>query len=807
MVKKTSRKNSSRAAIGCLGVILLFSGASVRAQSGSGGYAAPYLGADLIQTLSDWTSPLVNPALTANVNQMHMDIGLYRYAVGDGGLGYQEGTFLLPLLRDHTIGLTALWAGGGINPTNSQGEVDASVGSNYSDFWLIPSYGFRVAPWLLVGANLKLEIENQFGPTLVSTPGLDLGIYLNPFDSYRDLIGDLGISIALQDVVPTTFGSKISGTDSLSSQTSVNRARFGVRWSGLNDNLVVDGELVVDNALVSLYKGWGAYKSMFQDSAGVGSLVAAVRGGVDVKYMFIPAIWVKAGLMNNNVPIPYIGFNWNTMWLLPEWINHADFDFNLGYSVFDQNAAAGASDRGFTTMFKIGADFGRSREQVLSKSLYDVLIIAPMDAYGEAMRLYAAGKYWDAGFKFGEVLALFPTFESNDRVKWYLADCYTKLQMGTIARQVLKEALEEYTTSGMRPKYIFGLERLDYQEGKYDDALKNYSFVTSLFPESDIRSEADYLAGEIQFQRKNYNVAEQLLSRLKRGDPSYLYAQYTLSVINIENNKIDAAIGNLSTIAQDSTLQGADQLLADAANLKLGHLYFENAEKMKNGLKQAARCYQKVPEESPYRDEAVLGIAWTLIKAGRTGEAKDAINYIIASLPESPLIPEAYLIRGYALMEDKNYADAVTALDQCLAACKRPFVNDSALAQRKAANDDFVKKFAPVEERIKKNSLRKPTNKTIEDQEAMDRDFQGYVKESHDYFTYTLLAKSHARFFKRKDEVMADAEYALAKATSMLKSQNLREKVEQQQQEHEKIEKQKQQLQEEIEKLKNKQGN
>ncbi len=544
---------------------------------------------------------------------------------------------------------------------------------------------------------------------------------------------------------------------------------------------------------------------MFQDASGQGNLVTVFREGFHVKYQFIPAIWVKAGWTNNN--IPYLGFNWNTMWLLPDWINHADFDFNLGYALFDQNTSASQTDRGFTTMFKIGADFGRSREQVLSKNLYDVLIIAPMDAYGEAMRLYAAGKYWDAGFKFGEVLALFPTFENNDRVKWYLADCYTKLQMGTIAREVLKEALEEYTTSDMRPKYIYGLERLDYQEGKYDDALKNYSFVTGLFPESDIRSDADYLAGEIQFQRKNYNVAEQLLSRLKRGDPSYLYAQYTLSVINIERDKTDAAIANLSTIVQDSTLQGADQLLADAANLKLGHLYFENAEKIKNGLKQAARCYQKVPEESPYRDEAVLGIAWTLIKAQRPNEAKDAINYIISSLPESPLVPEAYLIRGYALMEDKNYADAVSSLDQCLAACRHPFVTDSNLAQRKAENDEFMRKFVPIEEKIKKNSLRKPTNKTIEDQAAMDKDYQDLVKESHEYFTYQLLAKSHARFFKRKDEVMADAEYALAKATSMLKSQNLREKVDQQQLEHEKIEKQKKQLQEEIEKLKNKQGN
>jgi len=800
MVKKTARLNCSFSAIGCFLAILLAVRADVRAQ-GNGGYAAPYLQADVIQSLSDWSSPLVNPALTAGVDQMHLDFGLWRYAVGDGSLGYQEGTFLLPILRNHTIGLTALWANGDINPT-APDQTPLSSGGSYEDIWLIPSYGFRVLPWLMVGGNLKMRFENQFENSYrVSTPGVDLGVYFNPFDSYRDWIGDLGFSISLEDIIPT----QISGDTALATDVAVNRVRFGVRWSGLNDNLVADGEIVIDNALISLFKNWTAYRNMFQDSSGQGALVAALQGGVNVKYMFIPAIWVKAGWTNNN--IPYIGFNWNTMWLLPECINHANVDLNLGYALFDQDAAAGQSDRGFTTMLKIGADFGKTREQVLSKRLYDELIIAPMDAYSEAMRLYAAGKYWEAGFKFGEVLALFPTFESNDRVMWYLADCYTKLQMGTIARQILNQALEEYTTSEMRPKYIYGLEQLDYQEGKYDDALKNYSFVTSLYPQSDMRSDADYLAGEIQFQRKNYNVAEQLLSRLKRGDPSYLYAQYTLAVINIENDKTDAAIGNLSTIVQDSTLQGGEQLLADAANLKLGQLYYENADKIKDGLRQGARFYQKVPEGSPYRDEAVLGIAWTLIKGGRPKEAKDAINYIISSLPESPLIPEAYLIRGYAFMQDKNYADAVNALNQCLAACQRPFVTDSALAKRKDEYDDFMQKFAPVEEQIKKNSLRKPTNKTLEDQAELDKKFQSFAKESHDYFTYMLLAKSDARFFRRKDEVMADAEYALAKATSMLKSQNLREKVQQQEEDHAKIEKEKQQLQEEIDKLKKKQGN
>jgi len=73
----------------------------------------------------------------------------------------------------------------------------------------------------------------------------------------------------------------------------------------------------------------------------------------------------------------------------------------------------------------------------------------------------------------------------------------------------------------MRSKYLFGLQSIDYREGKYEDALKNHAFITNLYAESDIRPDADYLAGQVHFLRKNYNAAEQLLSKVKAGSAVY----------------------------------------------------------------------------------------------------------------------------------------------------------------------------------------------------------------------------------------------------------------------------------------------
>jgi TolA-binding protein len=800
MATKTLKAKHSSVVLGCLCAVVFAGSRMCFAASGDGGYAAPYFQADFIQTISEWSSPLVNPALMYRVNQKHVDFGWYQFAVADQGLGYQQVSLLWPHYRNHTFGATFLWNSSGIDSSGIE-PSPFKKRLYYMDLWPMLHYSLRVIPSVAVGANLKFRYINQFNikgrKGLNSIPGIDLGVYWNPLDHYR--FGDLGLSVNIQDLLPTQINwDGINGGAEVTEMV-VNRARVGVRYAGWNDNVVSDAEVVIDNAFYDILSAVSeTYKNLgkAENAVGVleGEFPVTPRFGWHLKVLFIPQIWLKCGLANTYTP--YVGFNYNLIYLLPEMINYVNLDFHLGYNFLDQTDRI-RDDRGFTMMTKVGTDFGQTREQFLSKKLYDKLILAPMDAYNEAMRLYLAGKYWEAGFAFGKVLSLFPNFHLNDKAKWYMGDSYTKLYMNDIAREVFKEALEEYTTSEMRSKYIYGLERLDYREGKQDDALKNHAFIINLYPESEIRADADYIAGEVQFQRKNYNVAEQLFSGIKPGDPSYLYSQYTLAIINIENNKEQTAIQNLTTIIKDSTQESPDQLLQDGANLKLGHLYFESGDK----LRQAVEAYQRVPDGSPFQEEALLGTAWAWMKVNRPSEAVQAVERLIFNYPESPLVPESYLVKGYALMLLKRYPEAVNTLEQCVNACKKDFVTEELLNKRKAQFEEYLGKFSPTAEKIKKNALRKPTNKTLEERPELDKEFQKYAKESRDMFAYSILAKSHARFFKRKDEVVADAEYALAKATAMMKSKQVMKEIGKTIDEGKKLDEEKKKLEDELKKL------
>jgi len=736
---------------------------NAHALQATGGFSSPYFQADYIQDISDFSSGLVNPALLYRVDQLHFQFGIYRWNfdmdVGTTDLGYQQSSFLVPIRLHQTAGLSLIGVGSRIDSMGIDevaGIRSTGKSLRYADLWIVGHYALRIRkfPWLIIGANPKFVRQNQFSHGAGYGVGLDVGVYVNPFDHYR--FGDLGLSVMLQDIVPAAV--TWSGADRADyRQVMTTRFRAGLRYAILNDRLIFDGEFVGDNMFATLWESYMNAQELLGDTTGaiVNQWKKIIpRGGGHVKVEFIPQIWLKAGWANNN--IPYVGFNFNFLYPLPEMINHAGADVHVGYSVQE-------AERGLTLMGKFATEFGPTREQRESKRLYDKLILAPMNAYMEAMRLYLAGRYWEAGYAFGKVLSLFPNFHLNDKATFYLGNCYRFQQMNDIAREVYKEGLAEFTTSEQRPKFLYGLQHLDYTEGKYEDALKNHAFITNLYPESEIIPDADYLAGQIHFLRKNYNAARQLFERIQPEAPSYPYAQYTLAIINIESGKEKLAEQNLMNIVADTTDDPAELLLQDAANTKLGQLYFEQVE-----LRKAVEAFDRVPEGSKYGDEALLGIAWSWVKVNRPEISLNTCDRLISAHPESPLIPETYLVKGYSLMLLKRHQEAIPNFEKCIELCRKNFATEEDLRTRQQKFAEHLERFRPTMQNIKKNALRKPTDRTIAERPAMKTEYDAYAQDARELFAFTLIVEGNKKFFKRKDELLADAEYALAKASKIV---------------------------------------
>ncbi len=791
--------------------------------SQDGGHSSPYFQADYIQDLSDWSSAIVNPALIYRVNQAHFQAGFYRWNFGGvedyDPLGYQMGSGLLPIRLNHTVGLSFVQAGGKVPEVLADRALDVT-GANlyYGDWWIVGHYAYKLPPipswtsWLfgvlpgvvnhllldqevvpVIGVSPKMLYQNQFTGSFAFGDnsgfgfGLDLGAYINLWDHYR--FGDLGFSINFQDIVPAQVTWQ-SGDGNVvdHKQLLTTRFRTGLRYGVFNDRLIFNGEYVLDNAFSNLWAGLLDSAETAGDAKD--ELERNGRFSGHLRYEFIPQVWLKGGWANNN--IPYLGFNLNLIYPILEVINFASADVHVGYSFLDPERG----ERGLTFMGKFSTDFGPTREQRESKRLYDMLILAPMNAYNEAMRLYLEQRYWEAQFAFGKVMSLFPNFHLNDKATYYMGDCYSQLHLNDLAREVFKEGLSEYTTSEVRPKLLYGLQEIDYREGKSEETLRNHAFISNLYGESEVKAKADYLAAEVHFQRKNYNAAEKLLSGIGPEDETYLFAQYTLSVVNIENGKEKAAIQNLQTIIADTTSDPASLLLQDAAANKLGQLYFEQVQ-----LRQAVEAFDRVPEGSIYGDEALLGIAWSWIKVNRPEQALRTVDRLIAVHPNSPLVAEAYLVRGYSLMLQQKNESGIAALEKSLELARADFDSEEDLTHRQREFERYMAQFAPIAQQIKKNALRKPTESSIAERAQLEDEFEQYTSEARSLFDFATRVEQNQKFFRRKDQIIADAEYALAKANRMIGTEQGQKAVERERREQQKIDEELEKLKEQLKEL------
>ncbi len=808
--KVSASMHSARSLVAAATVLVGVMSVQTLALQPSGGYSAPYMQADYVQNVSEWSAGMINPALLWRVNQPHFEFGAYRWGIDFDNtskkMGYQQGSLIIPVRTKFTFGAT--WLGDMIKydkaSLDANGDIQSGSTGHYGEQWIVGHASFKVLPFLSVGVNPKVFFMTEpaagVQSTAVSTDktmpgwGLDAGLYLDAVDNYR--FGNLGFSAMLQDIKPPVVKYDDGTREALNS-----RLRFGARYTfggPLYKRLVFGLEGTLDGAM----SGWGkTVASVGGNSAQatVQNAKTAFRMSAHGEFVLIPLVTIKAGWDNNT--IPYIGGRLNFMIPVADRINFFSIDGDLGYSFADILSVN--SKRGMTAMAKGSLDFGQTREQRESKRMYELLVMAPMNDYNEAMRLYTLGKYWEASFAFGKVLALYPNFHLSDNVTFYMGDCYSHLYLNGIARQVFKQGLADYPTSATRSRFLYGLELLDYREGKFDDALKNHSFIVNLYPESEVRSDADYVAGQIQFQRKNISGATQLLSNVKKGAASYLYAQYTLAAINIDNSKVPAAIQNLQAVVSDSSSSDPSLVLLRAAgDNKLGQLYFEQVE-----LKNAVEAFKRVPDGTPYYDQALIGIGWSWIKANRAQECLAVVNQLISVLPKSSMVPEAYLLKGYAQLIANDPVDASAALQKAIELCKANFRNDDSLTAAKADFSRSQQQFDPTAQSILKNAMRKPSQKVLDERGGFKSSFESYDHSVSAYFNMVEDVENSRDFFRRKDQIQTDAEYALAKASKALGQKKANEIVNEGAKKTQEVDKELEQLQEQLKQLQNSNGN
>jgi tetratricopeptide (TPR) repeat protein len=518
------------------------------------------------------------------------------------------------------------WAGG------DQGVLSNSTSAYQSNFFML-SYALCLKNRFGLGANLNLAYDNVFGheQRISIPPGLDLGF------SYRLLrdptFGWHLVGITLQNLVAPTMKSATLGDE-------VYSRNLRMSWLGsyychkiftnfvfdLKDFLAQAEEFTSGNSPKTEYGislaggGWILNSLKLSAQSGIGNKMAGYWG-------------LAAGV---NVPSFNLGRDLEVL-----------YQFN---SMFQ---GKGTADH---TIY-VRAELGMHREEIYARMMARLLDSSPNDLYNKALRLYYAGKYWEAFYVFGQILSQYPDFFKNDWVQYYFGSCQEELDMRTAGKENYQQVSQEYGTSDAIPNANLGIMRIAYRNKNYNEVAEQFSKLNQPGIRDSLKCHAFYVMGESWINEKEFQKAKQVLDMIPEDHPDYIFAQHSLGVASMNiNDTAKAAEAFMNAIAAKP--QSAEQgEVANRSCLLIGYLFLEQG-----ALPKAVTALRKVPVTSAYYPDALLGLGWAAAKARNWVDCAEASDQLIKVANKEILRCEAMLLKSFTDIMKKDYAAAGSIL-------------------------------------------------------------------------------------------------------------------------------------------------
>jgi len=673
------------------------------------------------------TSMYVNPAGIAETDQLEVGIGFFSTISGEASQEYISLTY--PIDYKHTLGFSFFENGATVDGNHS-----------YTENALLIGYAYNLFQCLALGIDLAILQVDQFGSNQQFTVGADVGISWNPIANSK--FGFLQIGLAMQNVLQPAI-STLESSDGYSFVLMTSddiykipsNLNFSIFYRGLNRMLEAKAELAVIDLIHD------------DDEGGKGK---NLETSFTLTYYLSPHLGVRVRFTKEGYPVAGATINVKDLNIF----KYLALDLEMSHDdIYEQK------NRGFIWAVKLTTRFGNTREEKIGEARYRRLKIEPENDYRAAMRLYLNRQFLEAAYAFGKVQTKYPAFHLVDQAAFYKAKSFENLRMHKAAKSIYDDAIKRYPQSDQRAKYHFQLMNIDYKEGKFSEAIVKYQAIAQRFGESDVKADADYIAGQIKFEQGLYQEAVDLLAAILPGNANYFYARYTMGIAYSRVSKWDEAENSFRDITEQPTSNQSEKDLQDASRVKLGHIFFssENAN-----IAEAARLYGQVKSSSPVYDEAMLGVAWAFIKVNKPDEAIKPAQWIIANLPNSFLVSEAYLVEGYCHFMKKDYNRAENSLRQAEKLTEQPVVSMTARDSARKAYDDMSEEFESVQKQALDLARQLPTPRVQKKRDALKPTFDKSNKAIENYASFMLKSIQSDRFEANRKRILDDAGFTLA---------------------------------------------
>ncbi|MBD3322238.1 MAG: hypothetical protein GF350_14155 [Chitinivibrionales bacterium] len=655
---------------------------------------------------------------------LHQSAGINWIGEGDGDV--QEGSF------------------------DSQGRIipGGETEKNTNSFIMMT---YAINPWqkLSVGANFNIAYQSNFGDP-VRGFGLDLGA------SYRiirhPVLGNHIAGISTVNLIApsmnNTYVPKFGNKGEYSRDLKL--GLLSTFWENRIES-GLDFDLKDFFANADEFKKFNSGSESWIKSAKQLEWGLSWRCGVWILRMF--KLYYQMGFNDNAVDF----------WGLSGGVNMPGMNNGRDLSVIYQYNLKTEGDRASTHTVYARAEIGPHREELYARRMSRMLDTTPNDLYNKARTLYAMGKYWNAFFIFGQILSRFPDFFKNDWVEYYYHSCQEKLDMRGASAEGYREMVEKYPRSEAADHANLGRMRIAYRNGDSDKVQALFSQINRIDTPDSLKYHACYLMAETALKEANYAEAVRLFSLVPPGHPDYVFARHSLAIAHIYREDTQSAIDAFADIIEADIETGHEKEILNRSYIFLGYIFYEELS-----LSKAVSALRKVSQESYFYEDALLGLAWTAVKARQWIDCRKAGEKLIGYSKKPVVQAEGGLLKAYGHIMKKEYPLAVTTLQdaRALIAGTEPPSKDSLVFLERKYHSDRIS-YEGIAEKAEELAMARPTGLVVRLTDSLHMHQKEIKNKIDDFLVYNDEFERRSFFARKLDDVARDIEYALAYARKL----------------------------------------
>ncbi len=713
------------------------------------GLPGEYLVTQRWRALNNPYSSLSNPANIAEENYLAVRAAVA--PVLQGAFTLFEVGANVPLSLYHTAAFTMLIESAGAvyqDKADQNGHYSADESSPLSNTNLMFSFGYAWHVWqrLIVGANMNIAYQSNFGDALMGV-GVDLGaayrLYKHP------VLGEHIVGIATQNLIAPSMGATPT-----------------VSFSEYPRNLRLTGyskfwESRIENYLEFDLKDFFAKAENFQASGpGLENFAASMEWELNWRVGYWAMRMFKAYLI--------MGFDENVLghWGLalgaqmPSFNRGRDLSFYYQYNMMTEENSDATSH---SLYFK--ADFGRHREEEFARRVARMASLNPNELYNRGRKLYSEGKYWEAFFVFSRLMVEFPDFFRNDWVSLFRSDCQEQLDMRERAIENYNKVKETYPNGEVVPYADLGLMRIHYRNNDFPAATSQFVELNKPGVPDSLRFHGTYIMGQIYLQNGELRKAIQAFSLIPDTHPDYIFAQHAAAVTHaVLGSDIKDVISALENVINTTPKTKQAQEMVNRSYLFMGFIFYEE-----NALSKAVTALRQVPSNSYYSEDALLGLAWTALKARQWNDCISVGKTLQSATQQPVLRTEGLLLQAYGHMLQKEYPKSLELLKAASAICEKLEVPaEDSLNVRILRYDDNRMAYSQLADRVEGYSQIGQTAHLTAVLDSLKNKSNDFIKGFHEHQRYRHEYQRSMFFSRTIDQVKEDVEYAMAKVQKIM---------------------------------------